>query len=188
MKKLAKQAVQGAKLTSINSPAVKSNLTQVNAFRNSVIAQTPGTITAGGGTPGQMAKSDTTTMPKKKDKSFSPTIVTAAAYALFNQQIATVGELSGNKAASNAAKNSLQQAALITGTASAAFDAFKVGASVGGKAAAAIGSIAAVAAVGAIAYGLALENQKMLRNIENRQAQSTKDSQRLGYISYSKGR
>jgi hypothetical protein len=189
-KRIPNQQLQATSMTSPQSSSltVRSNLQQMNDFRSQQMAMTPPTIMTQGGEPGQMAGSDTTMMPKKKGASLNPALLVAGGYALANQYISQVGDMTGNKAAANAGRNTLQAATLATGTGIALKGAVKTGMGIGGAAGAAVGSVLAVAAIAAVAYGLALENQKMLRNIENRQADSAKSSQRLGYISTSRGR
>jgi len=98
--------------------------------------------------------------------------------------ISNIGNLTGNKAAENATKNTLTKGGFALATGFGAFKAAKAGA-IFGPVGAAIGAAGALALAAMLQ---ATENEKLIMRIENRQAQSAKDSQRLGYISYSRGR
>lgn len=184
--------MQQMQATSMRSPqassvTVQSNLEQMNQFRSRVSAMTPPTVIDG--EPGAMTAADTTMMPKQRRSIINTAAIATATYAVANQYVSNVGEMTGNKAASNAGRNTLQTIGLVSGTAIGAKAAFSKGAGLaGGAGGAVLGSVLAIAAIAVVGYTLALENQKMLREIENRQAQSVKSSQRLGYISSSRGR
>jgi hypothetical protein len=108
-----------------------------------------------------------------------------AAGTLAANYVSNIGALTGNKAAENATKNTLAKGGYAIATGGAAF---KLGVK-GFVAAGPLG--AAVAAAGALALSallLATENEKMIMRIQGNSAQASKDQQRLGYISYSRGR
>lgn len=109
----------------------------------------------------------------------------AAGAVVGSAYINSIGDLTGNQAAENATKNTVTKGAYAVGTGFAAFKAGQTGLAVAGTAGAAI---AAVAAIALAAMLLAIENEKMMMRIQNRQAQSAKDQQRLGYISAARGR
>jgi len=104
---------------------------------------------------------------------------------LASNYISNIGNLTGNKAAENATKNTLAKGGFALATGFGAFKAAQAGLAVAGPVGAAIGAAGALALAAMLQ---ATENEKLIMRLENRQAQSNKDSQRLGYITYSRGR
>jgi hypothetical protein len=110
--------------------------------------------------------------------------ITGAVVSAGRTYTSSIGDLTANKAAENATGNFLTKTGYLTGIGGATYQAAKLGAKLGPVGAA----IAATTVLATSAMVMSIENEKLIMRIENRQAQSVKDQQRLGYISYSKGR
>jgi hypothetical protein len=101
--------------------------------------------------------------------------ILTAGLQVVNNYANNIGALTGNKAAENSTKNTLAKGGFAIGLA-------------GSIALTMVNPAAGALTLAVQALSLATENEKMIRKFQEINLQSNKDTQRLGYITYSRGR